>query len=130
MAHRRRRVRRAVLYIRAVECFRHISDVVRRTSTPRFATVYHSVDWVSSTVDLLFLGESLRFIYVYPTLHFRCGAKGCFVGRIFDAYGPRVLTVPGTVVLTLSIMMTSLSTQLYQYILAQGVLFGVGVGMM
>ena len=38
--------------------------------------------------------------------------------------------VPGTVMLTLSIMMTSLSTRFYQYILAQGVLFGVGVGMM
>ena len=56
--------------------------------------------------------------------------KGCFVGRIFDAYGPRVLMVPGTVMLTLSIMMTSLSTRFYQYVLAQGVLFGVGVGMM
>ncbi|EJF55723.1 MFS general substrate transporter [Dichomitus squalens LYAD-421 SS1] len=55
--------------------------------------------------------------------------SGGFVGRLFDAYGPRVIMVPGTVTLVLSIMMTSLSTRFYQYILAQGVLFGLGVGM-
>ena len=36
--------------------------------------------------------------------------------------------VPGTVMLTLSIMMTSLSTRFYQYILAQGILVGAGIG--
>ncbi|OBZ67723.1 Riboflavin transporter MCH5 [Grifola frondosa] len=55
--------------------------------------------------------------------------SGGFVGRFFDAYGPRVIMLPGTVVLTFSIMMTSISTQYYQYILSQGILFGLGVGM-
>ncbi|KAI1789938.1 MFS general substrate transporter [Ganoderma leucocontextum] len=55
--------------------------------------------------------------------------SGGFVGRLFDAHGPRVIMIPGTVMLVLSVMMTSLSTRFYQYILAQGVLFGVGVGM-
>ncbi|KAI0738847.1 major facilitator superfamily domain-containing protein [Daedaleopsis nitida] len=55
--------------------------------------------------------------------------SGGFIGRVFDAYGPRVIMIPGTVVLVFSIMMTSLSSQYYQYILAQGVLFGLGVGM-
>ncbi|KAH9891929.1 MFS general substrate transporter [Cubamyces lactineus] len=56
--------------------------------------------------------------------------SGGFVGHIFDAYGPRVIMIPGTLVLVFSTMMISLSSKLYQYILAQGLLFGIGVGMM
>ncbi|KAI0629937.1 MFS general substrate transporter [Trametes polyzona] len=56
--------------------------------------------------------------------------SGGFVGRLFDAHGPRVIMIPGTVVLAFSTMMTSLSTKYYQYILAQGILFGIGVGML
>ncbi|KAI0927652.1 hypothetical protein AcV5_008131 [Taiwanofungus camphoratus] len=56
--------------------------------------------------------------------------SGGFVGRIFDAHGPRVLMIPGTVVLVFSIMATSLSTRYYQYVLSQGILFGLGVGML
>lgn len=52
------------------------------------------------------------------------------MGRIFDSYGPRVIMIPGTVAITLSIMITSLSTQYYQYMLSQGLLFGAGVGML
>ncbi len=57
-------------------------------------------------------------------------AKGGFIGRWFDAYGPRIIMIPGTLILVFSIMMTSLATQYYQYILAQGIAFGLGVGMM
>ncbi|GBE85448.1 Aspyridones efflux protein [Sparassis crispa] len=56
--------------------------------------------------------------------------SGSFLGRVFDAYGPRILTITGTVVLVVSIMLTSLCTQYYQYMLAQGILFGLGVGML
>lgn len=38
--------------------------------------------------------------------------------------------IPGTVVLVFSIMATSLSTRYYQYVLSQGILFGLGVGML
>ncbi|RPD56735.1 MFS general substrate transporter [Lentinus tigrinus ALCF2SS1-7] len=55
--------------------------------------------------------------------------SGGFIGRWFDAYGPRVIMIPGTLILVFSIMMTSLATQYYQYILAQGIVFGLGVGM-
>ena len=50
------------------------------------------------------------------------------MGRIFDAYGPRPIMVAGTLVLVFGTMMTSISTQYYQYILAQGILVGVGIG--
>ncbi|KAF7320498.1 Monocarboxylate permease-like protein [Mycena chlorophos] len=56
--------------------------------------------------------------------------SGGVVGMIFDVYGPRWLMCSGTVVYVLSIMLTSISTRYYQYILAQGLLFGLGVGML
>ena len=34
----------------------------------------------------------------------------------------------GTLILVLGTMMTSISTQYYQYLLAQGVVVGVGIG--
>ena len=55
--------------------------------------------------------------------------KGGFIGRIFDAHGPRILMIPGTAVLVFSVMITSICKAYYQYILVQGVLFGLGVGM-
>lgn len=56
--------------------------------------------------------------------------QGGFIGRIFDIYGPRPLMISGTLCYAVSVMMTSLSTKYYQYILAQGVLFGLGVGLL
>ncbi|KAJ7621068.1 MFS general substrate transporter [Roridomyces roridus] len=52
------------------------------------------------------------------------------VGKLFDEYGPRWIMVAGTIIYVFSIVMTSISTQYYQYILAHGILFGLGVGMM
>ncbi|KAI0738828.1 MFS general substrate transporter [Daedaleopsis nitida] len=54
--------------------------------------------------------------------------SGGFVGRLFDAYGPRPIMIVGTLLLVLGTMMTSISTEYYQYILAQGILVGVGIG--
>ncbi|EKM49893.1 uncharacterized protein PHACADRAFT_265647 [Phanerochaete carnosa HHB-10118-sp] len=56
--------------------------------------------------------------------------SGGFVGRFFDVYGPRVIMIPGTLVLVVSIMITSVCQRYYEYILAQGILFGLGVGML
>ncbi|KAI0775615.1 MFS general substrate transporter [Trametes elegans] len=56
--------------------------------------------------------------------------SGWFIGRAFDAFGPRVITAPGAVIVVFSTMMTSISSKYYQYVLAQGVLFGLGAGMM
>lgn len=56
--------------------------------------------------------------------------QGGFIGRIFDEHGPRMLMIAGTVVLTISVMLISVCTQYYQYILCQGVLFGIGVGLL
>ncbi|KAL1412194.1 hypothetical protein Q8F55_003204 [Vanrija albida] len=51
---------------------------------------------------------------------------GLFTGRLFDAYGAQALLIPGSVLFVLSLMMTS---QYYQFMLAQGLLFGLGSAM-
>ncbi|KAL1410599.1 hypothetical protein Q8F55_004616 [Vanrija albida] len=51
---------------------------------------------------------------------------GIFIGRLFDRHGPHVLMVPGALCLVLSLILTSVCTQYYQFLLAQGVLFGLG----
>lgn len=49
---------------------------------------------------------------------------------MFDLYGPRILMAAGSLLYILSLVLTSISTQFYQYILAQGILFGLGVGLL
>ncbi|KAI0671247.1 MFS general substrate transporter [Trametes maxima] len=54
--------------------------------------------------------------------------SGGFIGRLFDAHGPRLLLIIGTLILVFGTMMTSISTQYYQYILSQGILVAIGIG--
>ncbi|EMD35187.1 major facilitator superfamily protein [Gelatoporia subvermispora B] len=56
--------------------------------------------------------------------------SGGFIGRIFDRCGPRPIMALGTVVYVTSIMLTSVARNYYEYILFQGILFGLGVGML
>ncbi|KAF9778633.1 MFS general substrate transporter [Thelephora terrestris] len=56
--------------------------------------------------------------------------SGAAVGWYFDHHGPRPLLVTGAVIYTSSIIMISFCKSYYQYLLAQGVLFGLGVGLM
>lgn len=51
---------------------------------------------------------------------------GPISGKIFDNYGPRWLLLAGTILHVFGLMMTSLSTQYYQFILAQGVVSSLG----
>ena len=45
---------------------------------------------------------------------------GPVIGKIFDNYGPRHLLFAGAILEVFGLMMTSLSTEYYQFILAQG----------
>ncbi|KAG2077124.1 MFS general substrate transporter [Suillus decipiens] len=56
--------------------------------------------------------------------------SGGAIGRLFDAYGPTLLLASGTIILTFSLMMTSLAAKYYELILAQGVVFGIGFGLL
>ncbi|KAG1771110.1 MFS general substrate transporter [Suillus placidus] len=55
--------------------------------------------------------------------------SGGFIGRLFDAYGPTPLLASGTLIYTLSLMMTSLATRYYEFMIAQGFLLGLGAGL-
>ncbi|KAF8073375.1 major facilitator superfamily domain-containing protein [Lyophyllum atratum] len=56
--------------------------------------------------------------------------SGGLIGHLFDRFGPNWLIIAGSLIFVFSIMMTSLSSRFYQYILAQGILFGLGVGLL
>lgn len=56
--------------------------------------------------------------------------KGGFLGRIFDAFGPHVILIPGSILLVFATMVTSICTQYYQFLLAQGLLTGLSYGML
>ena len=46
---------------------------------------------------------------------------GPVIGKVYDNYGPRWLLLGGACLEVLGLMMTSISTKYYQFILAQGV---------
>ncbi|KAI0641057.1 MFS general substrate transporter [Trametes meyenii] len=56
--------------------------------------------------------------------------SGGFIGRMFDVYGPRTIMTLGTAVYVASILLTSVARTYHEYVLAQGVLSGLGVGML
>ncbi|KAF8148223.1 MFS general substrate transporter [Crassisporium funariophilum] len=56
--------------------------------------------------------------------------SGAPIGRLFDAYGPTGLMLAGSFCYITSIILTSFCTEYYQYLLSQGILFGLGVGLL
>lgn len=52
---------------------------------------------------------------------------GPVIGTLYDKYGPRWLVFVGSILHVLGVMMTSLGTQYYQILLAQGVCSAIGV---
>jgi MFS family permease len=55
---------------------------------------------------------------------------GVIFGSIFDKYGPRVLTIPGTIIFDIALMTSSLCNKYWQLMLTQGILFGIGNSML
>lgn len=51
---------------------------------------------------------------------------GTFIGKQFDAHGPRVLLLVGTFLHVFGIMMMSISTKYWHFLLAQGVCSSIG----
>ncbi|RHZ62612.1 hypothetical protein CDV55_104050 [Aspergillus turcosus] len=56
-------------------------------------------------------------------------SSGLVSGPLMDRYGPRVILVPCSIVFVVSVMLTSLCKEYYQFILAQGVLGGIFNGL-
>jgi hypothetical protein len=56
-------------------------------------------------------------------------AGGPVIGKLYDNYGPRWLLLGGTFLHVFGLMMTSLASQYYQFILAQGICSPIGASM-
>ena len=70
-----------------------------------------AVAWISSLeIFVMFLG-------------------GPFVGKAFDQYGPKWLLLIGSFLHVFGLMMASLSTEYYQFILSQGICSPIGASM-
>ncbi|KAK9377989.1 major facilitator superfamily domain-containing protein [Kockiozyma suomiensis] len=54
---------------------------------------------------------------------------GVIVGRTYDIFGPTQLLIAGTILMNFGIMMTSLCTQYFQFILAQGICTSLGASL-
>lgn len=63
---------------------------------------------------------------VYVFLSFFCGVQ---IGPIFDAKGPRLLVLSGTILLLLSIFLMGVCTEYWHFIIVFGILGGVGTSL-
>ena len=65
----------------------------------------------------------------FNTLHefMRLTIKGPIIGTFYDNYGPRYIVLVGSFLHVFGLMMTSISTQYYQFILAQGICSSIGI---
>lgn len=64
---------------------------------------------------------------LFTALCFFCGV---YIGPLFDKYGPRWLVDPGSIAVVASVMITSVCTEYLHFILAFGVLGGVGASLL
>ncbi|KAI5814878.1 major facilitator superfamily domain-containing protein [Pyronema omphalodes] len=54
---------------------------------------------------------------------------GIFIGRLFDAHGPRYILLAGTFLHVFGLMMASISTQYWHFLLSQGICSAIGASM-
>ncbi|KAH8832870.1 MFS general substrate transporter [Flagelloscypha sp. PMI_526] len=83
-----------------------------------FQTRYHTHELSSTSPSTIAWIGSLQLWWFF--------FLGWPVGRAFDCYGPRWLLCLGTLCTAGSLVLTSLSTRMYQLLLTQGLLFGIG----
>ena len=101
-------------------------------STHQLAGVPAStISWIGS-LQLWIFFFLVSYVNLFLVSAFCCNAtqQGYPIGRLFDMYGPTHLMTLGTAFYFASIMLTSVCEQYYQYVLAQGILFGLGVGLL
>ncbi|KAL3459463.1 putative MFS monocarboxylate transporter [Aspergillus heterothallicus] len=94
------------------------SSIVLACAFGYLASFGHQLSHKSPS-DIAWIG-SVQVFFQYAT--------SIVSGGLFDLYGAKVLLIPGTVGFVLSIMMTSLCKEYYQFLLGQGVLGGLSTG--
>ncbi|KAI8990711.1 monocarboxylate permease [Trametes punicea] len=89
-----------------------------------FQDYYETTLLPSSSSSSISLIGSLQVFFLYFV--------GTLTGRVFDAYGTRILIPCGSFLCVFSLMMVSLcqKDQAYQVFLSQGVLFGIGIALL
>ncbi|KAI0364210.1 monocarboxylate permease [Pilatotrama ljubarskyi] len=89
-----------------------------------FQNYYETTLLPSSSSSVISLIGSLQVFFLY--------FLGTLAGRVFDAYGTRVLIPLGSFLCVISLMLLSLCQKdhAYQVFLAHGVLFGIGIALL
>ena len=85
-----------------------------------------TVSWIPALETfMMFLGVSVLRIKEVPRIRIivLTQVQGPVFGKLYDNYGPRYLLLFGTFFHVFGLMMASLSTEYYQFILAQGIEF-------
>ncbi|KAF2483590.1 major facilitator superfamily domain-containing protein [Neohortaea acidophila] len=67
--------------------------------------------------------------WIFSVYAFLSFGAGIFIGPIFDAYGPRYLVLGGSVALVLSVFLMSICTLYWHFLLAYGILGGLGTAL-
>lgn len=70
--------------------------------------------------------SSSTIAWISSTEIFMLFAGGAFCGKIFDSFGPRYLLLVGSFLHVFGLMMTSLSSEYYQFFLAQSIVSSAG----
>ncbi|OCL12240.1 MFS monocarboxylate transporter [Glonium stellatum] len=83
-----------------------------------YLSTHQLKDYDESTIGWIFS--------VYVFLSFFCGIQ---IGPIFDAKGPELLILAGSIMLCASVLLLGLCTQYYQFMLVFGVLGGIGTSL-
>ncbi|KAF6808099.1 putative monocarboxylate transporter [Colletotrichum musicola] len=100
-----------------------------------WCTSFCSFGWVNSVgafqeyyQNELLTNYSASTISWIPSLQiFFMMGMGPIIGKLYDSYGPRWLIFIGSILHVFGLMMTSLATQYYQILLAQGICSAIGV---
>ncbi len=120
------------LLLRTDHRIRRLRDVLCPAPAQRRIAFDHRVDWLPTALGFVFLCAS-SLLPSLPNILTETSIfnlKGSVLGRIFDAYGPRVVLIPGSILLVFSTMLTSVCVELYQFLLVQGLLTGLAYGML
>ncbi|KAI0437331.1 major facilitator superfamily domain-containing protein [Xylaria telfairii] len=84
-----------------------------------YVSTHQLSDYTEGTVGWIFS--------LYTALCFFCGI---YIGPLFDKYGPRWLIGPGSIAVVASVMITSVCTEYWHFLLGFGVLGGVGTSLL
>jgi MFS family permease len=85
------------------------------------------VSWITSTECKVYLQTNIRYAKWFSVFFMLFISP--LAGRMFDNYGPRLPIAIGTVMHVFGLMMASLSTKYYQFVLSQSVCSGIGASL-